>query len=213
MKAIFKLVLGSAIFAGGGAVGYFIAKKRYVALADAEVESVKKELVEYYEKHGVLADPVKKEEKKAEPVTKTVQSSSIDDFKAKTEDTYVNYAKQYQTEEVEQKVKATKEAAEQPKKKQCPPPYIINNDTFAASEYSTKTVYYYITDEVLADDSGRKIDEALSLVGKDFKKYATSEDFVYVRNEEIEMDFEIIFEPKAYASIKSTERVVKEEYE
>lgn len=77
-------------------------------------------------------------------------------------------------------------------------PYIIHEDEFDANElnYEQKSLKFYQEDEVLTDDRDEVIPESDSLVGDGnllrFGHGAKRSNYVHVRNERLDMDFEIV---------------------
>ena len=65
---------------------------------------------------------------------------------------------------------------------------------FSSSTYKTETLYYY-EDNVLSGSDGIKIENVEKLVGNEtlssFGKY--EEDCVYVRDDELQIDYEILY--------------------
>lgn len=80
-------------------------------------------------------------------------------------------------------------------------PYVIPpNDFGNIDEYDTDTLVYY-ADNILADDDGELIEDVESTVGFDalasFGKYG-EDDAVYVRNEQLKCDYEILLDKKRF---------------
>lgn len=83
-------------------------------------------------------------------------------------------------------------------------PYLISQDEFLANEagYIQSTLTYYEADKVLADEKDDIIDDKPGTVGREFadafghKKHPNE---VYVRNEKIQMDFEITRSERSFA--------------
>lgn len=213
MKTVFKFLIVSGLMAGAGVGGYFLARKKYIGIADREVEAVKKSLSEYYENtpKDFLVDDSKKEEKKEEPLTAPTAKSSIDNKTSfLTEDKYVDYSKQYRTASVEQKLNAKEEATKKQKHNE---PYIISMSEYENSDFAAKTLYFYAKDSILTDSDGRQIENPEDLVGLAALTAADNTDSVYVRNEKLAVDFEVIIETGSFYNVGSNERVIPEEYE
>lgn len=77
-------------------------------------------------------------------------------------------------------------------------PYVISHDEFMSNddEYEQVQVTYWEGDDVMADDRSQPIPDVESLVGEEnlvrFGLQSKDRNIVYVRNEEREMDFEIV---------------------
>jgi hypothetical protein len=84
-------------------------------------------------------------------------------------------------------------------------PYVITQDEFVESEYPADTLTYYAEDAVLADSQGMPFDNVDRLVGEaNLQRFgAGSGDprIVYVRNEAIDQDWEIVLHDGSYAEI------------
>ena len=186
---------GLLIFAAGALAGAFagarIAKKHYEELAQEEIEEVRA----YYknkekEETNVIEEPEKIEEK------------SIEVEEKKEYDTIIKHGNYMTMEE-------DKENEDDELYSSDDEPYIIDPSEFGNyGHYATQTCTYF-ADGVLVDDVDEVIEDPETLVGnyhvdifRDFD--ATS---VYVRNDWMKMDFEIIrddwfwsdFDDKGYA--------------
>lgn len=83
-------------------------------------------------------------------------------------------------------------------------PYIIHVDEFNAAEqdYVQSSLAYYVADDVLADERDLPIEEVDSTVGEDNLKFgygSKDNNMVYVRNDRIQVDFEIVRSKGSYA--------------
>lgn len=188
-------VKGLLIFAAGALAGAFagarIAKKHYEELAQEEIEEVR---AYYKNKEEKIEEPKEVEEK--------VEEKSIEVEEKKEYDTIIkhgNYMTMEEDEENEEDELCDSDDE----------PYIIDPSEFGNyGHYATQTCTYF-ADGVLVDDVDEVIEDPDSLVGnyhidifRDFD--ATS---VYVRNDWMKMDFEIIrddwfwsdFDDKGYA--------------
>ncbi len=199
------LLCGLALIAGGaagflGARSYFSGK--YEALYQKEVEALRAA----YRAEDALT---RKQETTDMEVKKKAEQAKV-----KPELTrYVNYARQLGYREDEQEkpepetprrepilVLEKAETIANPKK-----PYVVPPDeygTFDNFETISLTLY---ADHILADDDDRQIsqDEIEHTVGSDslthFGEY--EEDSVFVRNEELKCDYEILLSQKEYSEV------------
>lgn len=212
MNKFLKFVLTVPAFAGAYFAGYFVAKKKYEKLADKEVADVKEKLNKYYEGKEAPSKDDKTKCKKEEKKVEITRKSSIERNQT-TEEKYFNYAKPYMTETVANKVEAEKEATKKDKKGNTP--YVISMADYENSNYIAKSLYYYLPDNLFTDSDGRHIDNPEEIVGASAMQEVLKEenDTVYVRNERLEADFEIIIVPQSLYSKGSKERVIPEEYE
>ena len=84
-------------------------------------------------------------------------------------------------------------------------PYVIRPDEYGDSDYPTITLWYY-TDGVVTNDAGKVIKNVEELIGCEyvhhFGEYEEDPDAVYVRNEDQEVDYEVLKEYRAYSDIE-----------
>ena len=84
-------------------------------------------------------------------------------------------------------------------------PYIISLDEFTEGEAGQDTFTYYADDGVLADSQDMPVDNVENMVGEDhlsmFGVGSGDSRVVYVRNEKIGMDFEIVLHDGNYGQI------------
>ena len=206
MKSFIFATLG--LLVGGGAgyyAGFAITKKKYIKIADKEVESVKKSLKEYYESKENIkisssrADDgiePKEEIKKNIPESPFVDKSSIDKEKLKGDnekDSYEKYAKQYKAPARSKKVKKEEPVVEGVVKATDDNIYILSPDEFADSELDVNTLNYYL-DGVVADDDYNIIKDINGTIGSEALSIFDNhkKDVVYVRNERLGIDYEIL---------------------
>ena len=186
---------GLLIFAAGALAGAFagarIAKKHYEELAQEEIEEVRA----YYKNK-------EKEETNAIEEPEKIEEKSIEVEEKKEYDTIIKHGNYMTMEE-------DKENEDDELYSSDDEPYIIDPSEFGNyGHYATQTCTYF-ADGVLVDDVDEVIEDPETLVGnyhvdifRDFD--ATS---VYVRNDWMKMDFEIIrddwfwsdFDDKGYA--------------
>lgn len=199
------LLCGLALIAGGvagflGARSYFSGK--YEALYQKEVEALRAA----YRAEDALT---RKQETTDMEVKKKAEQA-----KAKPELTrYVNYARQLGYREDEQEkpepetikeepilVLEKAEVVTNPKR-----PYVVPPDEYGTFDnFETISLTFY-ADHILADDDDRQIsqDEIERTVGSDslthFGEY--EEDSVFVRNEGLKCDYEILLSQKEYSEV------------
>lgn len=87
-----------------------------------------------------------------------------------------------------------------------PYPYVISTQAFSfeCEDHEKEILYYYAQDGVLCDDNQDLVGNWTELVGNVdsyFGKDASEEHAVYVRNERMETDYEIIFLDKKYSVV------------
>lgn len=212
MKTLQTILIVIASAGISGAAGYFIAKKKYEKKADEEIESVKKAFNEH------LNELTKAGKKIDIPITRNGYSKFFkksSENKTKKESdreplptdpvataNYIDYSAPYRTSSKSVKtenkfVEGEKGAASNDE------PYIISPDDFMASSYESSTLLYY-ADGVLADDDNNVISSYIGLIGpkalNSFGQY--QEDTVFVRNDKLKTDFEIILDTREFSKIR-----------
>ena len=188
MNFKFKLLIVASIgillgATGGFAMGYSLSKKKYLSKADEEIKSVR----EMFDKH--IAPP----EKPAEPQSpespevehEPIEQPSIMENERKE---YVAYSKMYDGGE--------QSAAPAPKKK----PYEIPATEFGEKVgYETVSLVYY-ADKVLADDDENVLTNLKNYGGAALLgKLSPENDAVYVRDDSIRTDYEILYSERSYS--------------
>lgn len=82
-------------------------------------------------------------------------------------------------------------------------PYTISPSEFGENGYETVTLYYYESDDILADDDDNPIEDVDGLVGKEslstFGEY--EDDAVFVRNDKTQIDYEILMCARSFADV------------
>lgn len=181
------------VFTFGAAVGSVVTWKlveaKYRQIADEEIESVREVYAKVY---GDSAEESEEEDEEDEEdqrifddLVKDLGYSSDEDKKKETE-------------------KETKKESEgEEDEDDMVRPYVIEEEDFDDIGYETESLYYYddgvliysITEEVI-----NNIDE---LVGEDSIKQLleSGEDYIYVRNDELGTDFEILRDRRNFSEV------------
>lgn len=176
---------GLLIFLAGAAFGSIVTgrvlKTKYERIAEEEIASVKEV---YAKKVKKLEEPTKGDTEPDPTPTKEM----VDEYREMVKQSgYTNYSKR-------------KEEAEEVKNVYAP--YVIEPDQFDTNDFDTKTLTLY-ADGILADEYDNVITNVDEIIGEEsldhFGDY--EEDTVYVRNEELETDFEILKDESNYRDI------------
>ncbi len=171
---------GFIIFTVGVAIGavstWQYAKQKYERLAEEEIESVK---AAFSRKPKNIFDGVTNEARSA--------TKSMRDFeKLVTWENYTDYAKK---KEVDLKM-----------------PYVITPDDFGEFDEFEKVSLTYYADDILADENNEIIECVDKLIGPNalscFGEY--EDDSVFVRNEKLKCDFEILLDNRKYSDVTKT---------
>ena len=83
-------------------------------------------------------------------------------------------------------------------------PYILTREEYMLSEpdYTQTTVTYFEADEVLADERDEPIENAEKKIGLENLRFGSGSgdpNLVYIRNDDLEIDFEVIRSRGAFA--------------
>lgn len=168
------------IFTTGAAIGALMSWKllemRYKQIADEEIESVK---AVYSKKDGDVK-PKEFEPEQFEPQKfKPEYTNLVNDL----------YSGEKEGEEVKKK------------------PYIIMPEEFGEhDDWEAESLTYY-ADGVLTDNRDEPIEDVEKLVGKDFESHfgEYEEDSVFIRNEQLKTDYEILAVAMNYSDIVNTD--------
>lgn len=179
------------IFAAGLGIGAVVSWKyfedKYKKIADEEITSVK----EMYKKHSEANDDISEEESVEE---KPTNSRSPLGTRKEGYAEYENLVANYYTVSSEVTNDISKEVENRMNE-----PYIIKPEEFGTIEYDTVSLTYY-ADKVLVDEDNNLIQDIDYLVGEDnlnhFGEY--EEDSVFVRNDYLKTDFEILLDEDNY---------------
>lgn len=181
-------------FIGGAAIGGFVAWKvlepKYKKIADEEIASVK-------EKFTVPKPEPKKEEAKDEKTVaeKAKNKPNIAEYAKKLKETgYVDYSG---NDKKTEKYPWQKSDEDEVKSK----PRVIEPEEFEENEEYDSTNLTFYADGILAYDDGKNtiVDDVESLVGDALEHIGDYEDdSVHVVNDELEMYYEILVDPRKY---------------
>lgn len=184
LNKVIVFVAGAVI---GSAVTYKFVKNKYERITQEEIDSVKETYA-----HKNLGENVGKDFTEDREVIKN-EVREIKDIV----DSEVNRLKTILDENgyVDYSTPKGKEATTMN-------PYVISPDEFSENEdYETESLTYYL-DGILADDRNNIIDIDV-VVGREslnhFGEY--EDDSVFVRNEELKTDYEILLDTRRYSDI------------
>lgn len=86
-------------------------------------------------------------------------------------------------------------------------PYVISVEEFmdGGEEYDKLTILYFNKDDTLVDERDQVIDDVEGVVGPDaldsFGKGSDDANIVYVRNNSLSVDFEVVYDPRSYKEV------------
>lgn len=202
------VVIGVAGVSAGAAAGFLFAKKKYRALAEEEISSVK----ETYrllrkEDYPTPGDLVTLEE--------IPEQDYSEEYVQMVDDLGYSSDEDEPTEEVEVEVEVEEasvtvnifEQANDPEEtdiRDPEKPYIISEQEFMDDEpdFDKITLEYWEEDDTLTDDRQSPIQNVEGTIGRDalrkFGHLSGNNDIVYVRNEKRSCDYEVARDSRAY---------------
>ena len=180
-------VLGAAV---GSMVTWQYTKRKYEQIAQEEIDSVKSAYT-------------KREVKSQVEIEKQVAEGGDDSLKyVKEKPGVLEYAAQLQKEgyiNYSSSISSGNEAEENG-------PYIISPEEFGEFEEYEKISLTYYSDQVVADENDEVIDDVEGVIGFEslthFGEY--EDDSVFVRNDRLQSDYEILMDQRLYSDIIST---------
>ena len=181
------------IFVAGAGIGTVISwqffKNKYKRIADEEIASVKEVFERRHNIEVVSTDEIEAD---------SVEENEKEDSEIKTE--YKNLANNYNTitDEINNEEKGGNDMVNEP--------YVIKPEEFDTVGYDVVSLTYY-ADKVLVDEDDNPIEDIDYLVGEDslehFGEY--EDDSVFVRNDDLKTDFEILLDEASYYDEEDSE--------
>lgn len=187
-KTVIGTIIGFILGAAAGITGgYFYTKNKYLAKADAEIESVRKVYEKHFGKENASKDDLV--EKKPENKMDIRTHSSIEN-NIQTE--YKKYTKLYKNEPIStSKEKNSRDNFS-----------IITPEEFRDSDYDTETLIWY-ADKILTDADNNIIHNINEVIGPEalntFGRYL--DDTVYVQDDNKQIVYEIIWDSRKFSSV------------
>ena len=205
-----KTVIGIISFAAGAAIGsvatFMSIKNKYEQIAKEEIEEVR----EVYMNAIRKTEEVDDEHEDSAPVNEAPKVAELKSYNDVVKESgYINYGNITEAEVEEMVKEKTKEIVEEcndilkkTEDKVNNKPYVISPDEFG-DEYNVVTLVCYNDKVVTTYDTGEVLtdEEVEKLVGLDslsrFGEY--EEDSVFVRNDSIKVDYEILRDEENYS--------------
>ena len=194
---VLVFAVGAAI---GSAVTYFTMKPKYERMIQEEVDAFKKDFVECMTDIQSASDEETEDDEEDERPSEETQTSRInwaeledldeEDFEPDDEEMaeYAEIIKQYNNEEGGAVAVAKK-------------PYVISPYDFGELDGYRQISLTYYADDILEDDDGEIVNDVDELIGvgslNTFGEY--EDDSVFVRNEQLRVDFEILRDYRTYS--------------
>lgn len=186
----------AASFVLGSAVSYFITKKVLQTRFDALVEKELQEAKEYYARRAA-SDEVQISKKAHQEMVKHLAYKADSEPEPERTTTYLD------NEPLE--VDQTFNYEDELKNRTTEKPYVIHVDEFMTneSEYDQVSITYYEGDDVLADEKDSPVPDPDAVIGQDnlerFGHGSKDNRVVYIRNDILQMEFEVIHRDGDYA--------------
>lgn len=189
---VLAFLTGAAV---GTAATWQIFKTKYKKIADEEIESVK----EYYS--NKKKDPV--EETKEESVEQETEKKAYSDYASVVKNEYNHSAAE------------TKEEANVGIVTNPTHVHVIPPESAGEQDYDISSLTYY-SDGVLVDDADDIVEDVDELVGRESLTHfgEFEDDSVFVRNDKLKTDFEILRDLRSYSDAFSrTSHLVEDKCE
>ena len=183
-NTILGFVAGAVI---GGAVSWFVAKQEYEKRMNEEIKSLRK-----LPEEDILENKVNPDAEDGGDSDDSPNEAEMMEYARRIKEN--NYIK-YETD-VPKKDEAASNKGEKP--------YVISPDEFGELDDYEKFSLLLYADGVLADENDDVVDDVEGTVGKEslntFGQY--EEDSVFVRNDALKHDYEILLDQRRYRDIK-----------
>ena len=181
-------VMNTVIFAVGAAVGsavtWKLVKDKYEKLAQEEIDSVK--------------EVFSKRKSETESQDETEEPEAGKDVMSK-DSTIVEYADLLRKQGYNNNLNKKGKEKESDEMKE---PYVITPDEFVDGEEYEKITLIYYADNVLADEDDDLVNNVEDIIGDALSHFGEyEEDAVYVRNEQLRAEYEILKDLRTYAEV------------
>ena len=203
------------LFAAGAAIGsavtWKIVKKRYEQIAQEEIDSVKKAFTELAAIRQDQNDDAENETDVCQERPKQMNWSELEDLDE--EDTDAEFYEEDASDSAEADFREyarlldnyTKNEGKGGAESMTREPYVIAPYDFGELDNYRKFELTYYADDVLEDEDYNIITDREELIGRDslytFGEY--EDDAVFVRNEKLRSDFQILKDYRTYAEARS----------
>ena len=188
---MFIFAAGAAI---GSAVAWLYAKKYYEQIANDEIESMKEWVARRVEEQDESNSECTSDSDTNVIVNPTSPSVKPDlkEYVSMINDLgYVNYSQTKMNFDKKEEVDVLDE------------PYVIKPEIFGEEDDYEEVSLTYYADGVLTDEQDNIIEDVDSLVGADYADHfgEYEDDSVFVRNDRLKIDFEILADQRNYSDI------------
>lgn len=193
-----KTIATTAAFLLGAAAGaagaWYILKERYAQIAQEEIDSVKETFGKLYDADKNSTEKTEDIPDEEDPEPSIAENQEMQQ-KAKKMITTLDYT----SYSVKPEIDTTEE---HPSDK----PYVITPDEFGEFEdYETISLTFY-ADQIVCDDNNEPLENLNDVIGFEslnhFGEY--EDDSVYVRNDRLKCDYEILLDMRKYEDVLKT---------
>ena len=187
-----KVVIFAVGAAVGSAVTWKLVKTKYERIANEEIAEMREYVRNKQDNKEVEVKPLESKPFGAEP--------SIVDIEEVDKSEYVKLAQTYLNG-----IQETMEKGGEEQMKDDDAPYVITPEEFAQNDdYDIVSLVCY-ADKVLEDDNGDIVQNVNDLFDEDYLDHfgEFDEDSVYVRNDVLKIDYEILLDVRTYADANS----------
>lgn len=207
---------GFVIFVAGAAVGsittWYCVKKKYEQIAREEIQSVKEVFAKNAQNHHDAEIDISESQEKA---VMAREKPSVAEYAKKLSETgYTNYSNSIMVDDDDQEEKSDDPGAEPGKYFGDPDadPYVIPPEEFGEKDDYDRISLTYYADHILADDNDQLLEDVEGTVGFEslthFGEY--EDDSVFVRNDRLKIDYEILRDERKYSDVIKTKPYLKE---
>lgn len=189
-----KMSTNMFIFAAGAAIGsavaWLYAKKYYERIANEEIESMKEWVNRRISEHEETTSDMNIPDEKPIPSMKP----DLMEYAKKVKDLgYIDYS--HTNSEPE-------EAKEEVEEDVDDYIYVIKPEEFGECDYNEVSLTYY-ADGILTDEQDEPIEDLAGTVGEDYMTHfgEFEYDSVFIRNERLQVDFEILADQRNYSDL------------
>ena len=207
---------GFVIFVAGAAVGsvttWYYVKKKYEQIACEEIQSVKEVFAKNAQNHRDAEIDISESQEKA---VMAREKPSVAEYAKKLSETgYTNYSNSIMVDDDDQEEKSDDPGAEPGKYFGDPDadPYVIPPEEFGEKDDYDRISLTYYADHILADDNDQLLEDVEGTVGFEslthFGEY--EDDSVFVRNDRLKIDYEILRDERKYSDVIKTKPYLKE---
>lgn len=189
-----KMSTNMFIFAAGAAIGsavaWLYAKKYYERIANEEIESMKEWVNRRISEHEETTSDMNIPDEKPIPSMKP----DLMEYAKKVKDLgYIDYS--HTNSEPE-------EAKEEVEEDVDDYIYVIKPEEFGECDYNEVSLTYY-ADGILTDEQDEPIEDLAGTVGEDYMTHfgEFEDDSVFIRNERLQVDFEILADQRNYSDL------------